>query len=300
MNMKSVIGFVVIALGMSTIAEGDPPSCDITFDGDINNFWHVADNWDSDTLPTDTQVACIVSGATVHVWYAASGQDRAEAVYIDSTSAVHVWGGDNLTLCAGASCVASQIDGVLDIYKLGKVIIGDDHTFNGSGLIKMGLSGNASGDPLVEGASDTTVITLASGLTLQGWGDLDLVVTNNGTVAARSGTLELQHGGDGSGKWTAETSTGRLLISGEIEGSATWELDDDAGAKIEIDATSECLTGDVEVSLGTLDVDANFRTTGELQMGGASSLVDVAGTKSAKFSMQSVPPACVGGGGGPD
>jgi len=283
----------VLTSGGNVLA--DPPSCDNTWTGGSGGVWQDPTKWSQGYIPDDSQVACITSGATVQVWYAASGQCRAGAIYIDSTSTVRVRIGDNLTLCAGSSCVASQIDGNLEIYKNGEVILGQSMTMNGSGTIMFGYSG--TGTALIEAGSRNPTLTMGAGLTLQGHGDIDVIVTNNGTVLADSGMLKLVQGGDGSGIWTAEGGAGHLLIQAEVKGAGTWRLDDHAGAKIEIDAACECLTGNVQVTLGTLDADANFRTTGQLTMGGSDSLIDVASTKSAKFSLGSLP-SCVGGGGG--
>ena len=85
--------------------------------------------------------------------------------------------------------------------------------------------------------------------------------------------------------WAAEISTGRLLVTKEVTGSGDWELTDNPGAKIEIDYHSNCLTGDVTITQGILDVDAVFQTNGQLFLSGKDTLIDVASEKTAKFSL---------------
>ena len=131
--------------------------------------------------------------------------------------------------------------------------------------------------------------TVSSGGLVKGAGESLLKIINNGKVAARDGTLNLKEGGDGTGIWAGETATGRLLMSKQVTGSGTWQLIDNPAAKIEIDVASVCLTGNVTINKGTLDVDANFQTEGQLTFGGTDALIDVAATKSAKFSL---PNAC--------
>lgn len=446
-------GFVAL-----TSAVNAQPSCDTTFNGGAQTEdWSTPENW-SDNVPNSGKVACITGGVEVSIDY--GHFENAKAIYVDSTSVLEIYAGGALTLCGEASCVASQVDGELEIFDTSSLKLGQSVTINGSGAIvgfpdPPGLGGSpskieaVSGSPVLtlasgitlEGAGDVLVdivcngdidatnelmkfyegltlngsmtitagtvvevsenfsvasgkniiigsygasigqlkarsgyspaVTVASGATLQGagevylpttingtgyayggdltfkssmslagtlriegsrtafvsqnltvasgatvWmensggyqsmlkpasgtsptltvssgglikgaGEIHFAPTNNGTVAARDGTLELKLGGSGSGKWTAETSTGRLLVSGTVSGSGLWELDDNASAKIEIDAACACLTGNATFTKGTLDVDANFATSGELTFGGKDTLIDVAATKSAKFS----------------
>lgn len=385
--MKKYAG-IVISLLFAIWTYGDPPSCDVYWDGeDETPFWKDAGNWSSNTVPNNTQVVCITGGVEVVIWYSASIPAQAKAIYVDSNSEVEIYGDNSLILCGGSNCVTSQVDGTLEIYNGVSILkIGQDVTINGSGTVELSLEGGSTGVGKIQASSGSPTLTLGSGLTLKGFGDIDVAVvnnghieaelgdlnfngsltlngtmtvapngtayltqnltvpsgafiqletsgenrsklkpksgfsptltvssggtikgagelhfalTNNGTVAARNGTLDLKLGGSGTGKWTAETSTGRLLVSSEVTGSGLWELVDHAGAKIEIDAPTECLTGNVNVLVGMLDIDAKFHTTGQLWMHGQDSLIDVAATKSAKFNLQS-PPSCSSPGGGPE
>ncbi len=381
--MKRYYGLIVSLFSLAA-SYGDPPTCTKTYEDLGSHLWKDPDNW-PDGKPDNDDVACILDGQAVLVAYDQFNPAQAKALYVDSTSALVIWGGDTLVLCGGANCIPSQIDGELEIYYTnGYLKIGQNVTINGSGSIELSLEGSGAGVGTIAAVSGTPTLTLGSGMTVEGYGNFDVATvnngnieaeygslnfnstltlngtltvapngtayltqnltvpsgaviqletsggnisklkpktgytptltvssggliqgagelhfspSNNGTIAARDGTLDLKLGGSGSGKWTAETSTGRLLASAEVTGSGLWELDDNAGAKIEVDAASECLTGSVHVTLGTLDVDAKFHTTGQLSMGGPDSLIDVAATKWAKFSLQS-PPSCSGGGGG--
>ncbi|HNQ23894.1 MAG TPA: hypothetical protein PKK06_12440 [Phycisphaerae bacterium] len=93
----------------------------------------------------------------------------------------------------------------------------------------------------------------------------------------------------GSGVWFSKG--GLLEVDAEVSGSATWSISDDADAVISIKADCTALTGDVDISKGLLQIDANFCTTGDLTVEGvnnhlgsdAGSRVWVAREKSASF-----------------
>lgn len=178
------------------------------------------------------------------------------------------------------------LNGVLLIEATGTAFLTNNLTVPNGGVIELQSSGSDIGK-LKPRSSYTPTVTVASGGILKGAGESHLKLINNGLVTARGGTLEIKAGGDGSstGIWTAETSTGHLHVTSEILGSAKWKLTDNAAAKIEIDHACNCLDGLVEISLGTLDVDANFHTQGDLSIGGKDSLIDVAGGTHAKFDI---------------
>ncbi len=278
-----IVGFAATSQPMVVYA--DPPGCDRTWDGEYETeWWKDPINWSGDQVPDEDEVACILNGASVIAGYIGPTPHVAKAVYVDSTSALAIWNADILILCGGASCEASQIDGGMTIYNgntPGQLLLGSNVTINGSGTIKMGYG--PTGTAEIDADSGTPTLTIASGIRVEGFGDIKIPIVNNGEVVAEYGTLTLEEGGSGSGVWAAEEE-GHLHVLGEVDGDGSWELTSDVDSEIEIDAACECLTGDVVITAGTLDVDANFQTEGQLTFGTTDALIDVAATKSAKFS----------------
>ncbi|HNQ24889.1 MAG TPA: hypothetical protein PKK06_17550 [Phycisphaerae bacterium] len=93
----------------------------------------------------------------------------------------------------------------------------------------------------------------------------------------------------GSGVWFSQG--GALEVDVAVSGSATWSISDDADAVISMEADCTGLTGDVDISKGLLQIDANCCTTGDLTVEGvnnhlgsdAGPRVWVARGKSASF-----------------
>jgi hypothetical protein len=86
----------------------------------------------------------------------------------------------------------------------------------------------------------------------------------------------------GSGYWAIGTkggSNGLLIVDTEVEGSGTWLLG--VAGTIEINQECSDLTGDVEISSGTLDINEYFCTSGNIEMTGGQ--ITVAAGKEASF-----------------
>ena len=73
-------------------------------------------------------------------------------------------------------------------------------------------------------------------------------------------------------------------LADEVIGSGTWKLENNGDAQIVIDATCPCLTGNVQIYAGKLDVNQTFRTSGQLSLAGRYTEINVAGGKTARFS----------------
>ena len=86
----------------------------------------------------------------------------------------------------------------------------------------------------------------------------------------------------GSGIWEAK-GTGELRVEVGVIGNGHWKLVDDSAAKITIDAACPCLEGPVTVIKGTLDANQDFKTSGNLVLGGIDSLIDVAMNRTVKL-----------------
>jgi len=88
----------------------------------------------------------------------------------------------------------------------------------------------------------------------------------------------------GSGEWYA--NDGRLEVLVSVSGSAKWRISGDSSeALIWINAECTDLSGNVELTQGTLDVDQNFCTSGNLTFDGRSTgtRIAVASLRSAQF-----------------
>lgn len=223
-----------------------------------------------------------------------ASNDAAGAIVVSSGGKIVIYGHynppDRLTIYQD-----STINGEVEIYagsstNYGALVLAGNVTITGTGVIE-GYDDEAR----IEN-SDSTVrtLTIPSGFTIEGALESKAKIVNNGSVIAEDGTLKLTAGGEGSGVWSAHGSTGVLQVAEEVTGSGTWQLTDDAGAKIVIDAESICLGGDVIVNKGTLDINEAFKTTGDLSLSSVDALIDVAANKTAKFS-GTLPMSCQGG-----
>lgn len=310
--MKTLRNTMFICIGLGMVSESARGQCDKTWNPpkrcDVSPYttgcpngnecdpgvaciytglWSEATHWGGST-PASNETACIPAGKEVWVDYYQNKSVGRVIVYSDATNGdgeIYIPFATSLTLNGTGSSSTSTIDGEIEMGTYGttgKIILTANHTFSGSGkLVAVGSLGLGT----IEG-NDSTVreLTLSSGFTLQGRMEAKVKIINNGTVSAETGTLKLSKGGSGSGVWQAKTSTGKLQVLDSVTGSGTWRLNDNAGAQIVIDATCNCLEGNVEIYNGTLDVNQSFETTGNLSLTGLDTLIDVASGKTARFS----------------
>jgi hypothetical protein len=257
-----------------------PSDCDPGVNCDLNYFWNEPENW-SDGVPDIGVDACIENGESA---YTVNFNAAAKSLYIDSTSEMKVGVYSNgFALTLGDN---STIDGALHLYQNTTLYINKSLTIGGSGRVM----GHASQSEIamikaVGGAAYT--LTLGSGVQLDTEWDVYVPLVNNGAVKARKlsnnlGRIKLIEGGSGSGDWIAELG-GTLIVDGTVTGSGDWKLVNSASSTIQIDAACIGLTGDVTISAGTLDVNRNFCTTGNLTFSGDA--IDVASAYKAKFDV---------------
>lgn len=248
------------------------------------------DDWDNDAAwdptgrPGSTQAACIPAGKEAWLYYAGTHEVGRVIVSSDATNGngeIYIANGSTLKINGTGSSSTSTIDGEIEMLAPGtRLIFSADHTFSGTGEIV----GNTHYVVIDNSSATVRTLTIGSGVTFGGALEAKVAIANNGTVLAENGTVKLTGGGSGSGVWEAKGATGQLQVLGAVTGSGTWKLIDNAGAKIVIDALCNCLTGNVEMSTGTLDVNQSFETEGQLSLGGKDSLIDVASGKTARFS----------------
>ena len=201
-----------------------------------------------------------------------------------------------LTLGNATNPVDSQVDGQFHIWFGNTVKIAADHTITGVGGEITGpehpvhgafgrIDGDASRptltikpDPVSGDNSDpSTSLRLHRALVV------DVALVNDAYVIADhdfSGfPLTLQgEAKSGNGFWMAE-SPAELIVETTITGSGTWKID--TGTTIRVDAPLLDLSGNVELSAGTLELNRNFTTTGDLLLTGGG--VILASGKTANF-----------------
>lgn len=303
------ISLMAAFLSIGGVVFADPVTCDNTFVGeDLEEptDWFEGDNWSTGFSPNPSEVVCILntSGADfVKIFDLSSTHAHARAIWVEEGALLEIYGENTLNLygdkSGDATIINTYVDGAIlvcppeagsngAVLKLHKSI-----SFLASGSTGARRLGLVHSSARIQAASSSgATITIGSGVTLSGFGQVQLPLINNGKVIAQDyGTLKIEAGGSGSGTWAAETSDGHLqVLNTAITGNGKWELTDDADARIEIDVACECLEGNVEVRQGTLDVDANFWTEGLLTLGGQDSKIDVASLRSAKFNIVN---ACV-------
>ena len=181
------------------------------------------------------------------------------------------------------------LNGSMTIQPTATVELTNNLTLPAAATINMEASGGLN-SKLKPRVGYNPILTLNSGGTLSGAGEIYLTpgssytLTNNGKVVARNGTLVLKEAGQGSGIWAAETATGVLRAEKEIKGNGKWELKNHAGARIEINAQSRCLSGNVDITRGTLHALQSFRASGQLLFVGNDAVIKVEGGRSAEFS----------------
>jgi len=191
-------------------------------------------------------------------------------------------------------------------------IAGNDVTITGEAASISGAPNAGSSGYCAQGPNPglITTVGLADQVTFQSDGEQPLTVYGQIDVQAKlvnnarfgvgraGGVMKLSgYPKAGNGEWFNEfvrsdpAQVGVLEVDVEVGGSATWRISDDPDAVIWIKADCTALTGDVEVSKGLLQIDANFCTTGELTVEGvnnhlgsdAGSRIWVAREKSASF-----------------
>ena len=162
---------------------------------------------------------------------------------------------------------------------------------------------------LVAGVGGAWTLTLqgvdnsspSTSLVLHGRFDVDVALVNNAYVVADhadttdpinplGGRIALNIAPiSGNGYWIAESSVngdGNLFFDVPVTGNATWRLVDNAAAKIVVNAAMSH-TGGLEMIRGTFEANADFITTGNLQMhsdGGSAPIIKVADGMLVRFS----------------
>jgi len=277
--------------------------CTTTFtDSQGDHDWNTLSNWTLGLRPTATDVVCIQAGKLALIQ--TSGPDGVcKALIVNrvgsSRGVVNILVNKSLTIFGDAiTPVNSIVDGDLVLGDNTRLKLGNDLTIKGSG-------GRIRGNPYsVNAKIESTDATLRT-LTLEGASttnrgkslvaDLGLVfdvaLVNKAFVVANWGNTEINEGGSGNGNWVAERypfngQYGILHVNTAITGSGSWLIQTHDEAEIQINAACTALSGDFAMTDGVFNVNANFTTTGDLDVMGArtvESTINIAAGATATF-----------------
>lgn len=301
-------GLFKLGLGAS-VAGGTVLKADVyTFTGDINSGWRVNGNWDEPDWPEDGDTAIIPANKTVCVGCDDSQFDSAcTDIQVASTAVVEIEGVDDdfsLTLKAN-----STIDGQIIFTGSGmaapKLSIAGNLTISSSGdgaaRIRGGIEHDGLSFGMITSVGDS-VLTIASGFTIQGAVSVDAKAVNQGLflVNHASDTMSLDGGneksGTSTGKW--KVTAGELHVRPDVTvaGGAKWVLKVDpetSAIVIHCDVTINDLTGDVDQTGGTFRFQSDFCTTGDVTLKSVAASEDphvsVEFGKTATFNAASCP-----------
>lgn len=302
----------VCAAAQSTFAQ---PSCETTFTPLVGNsgYWDDDDNWTVQE-PDSTLVACIPPGKTAIVknYNGTPYVANAEAIWIKADGSSR----GKVTLEYETQLKLyddSQIDGDLQLnFPEAMLTPQADLTITGDGGAIVGGSwynlDESIYSPLINGSYTLTLEcdpqgggSLSECVVVRGHVDIAAPLVNNAYVIADNqhtgpgvskGNLRLStNGKSGSGYWIASNNAswgtvGHMVVDVSVTGSGTWVLADHAGAKITVNTALTGLTGDVQVHKGTLNLNANFTTTGDLEfksVGGSTPQINAAEGVVARF-----------------
>lgn len=153
------------------------------------------------------------------------------------------------------------------------------------GVIVGKTSGGTKGIIRGESSSDVLTFAIASnvGPIMAGEIDIEVEFVNNTRVIAGGGgtTMTLKtNPKSGTGLWSVDG--GVLLVDIEVTGTGEWLMDPHISGTIRFTANCENLEGDFNVKAGgTLDIQSNLCTTGDIEWIGGSILVDNASSDNA-------------------
>ncbi len=281
-----------------------PAAAQTTYTGPTDGSWHEPTYWDFG-VPNAGIQAVIPSGKSCKIY---NGQPAAAADSIDVDGTLTIQAQQTLTIDDD-----SQIDGTVilegDLSPSGAaLLIDDDVTITGNGgEIQMwsiySVIDTTGSDTLTLESDCTGTFSVDCGLSIIGMGEINCALVNNGFVIAdycppgAGDGCALEINGiptSGDGDWQAR-NYGRLQVEVEITGPGTWRIRhplNNSSAIIEVNECHDELTGDVIIENGTLRINEDFCTTGDLTL--ASTLlgslsysepaIDVDADKAAWFS----------------
>lgn len=204
-------------------------------------------------LSAPSSAPCFAQCVTVSGTLTISGTVTMKCVNVTPGATLIITNTGTLRLSGNAT---STIDG--EIRLSGTLAIRNNHTLTGSGVI--------------DGQLADARITVISGKT----------VTNKMLIA---GQLKIAAGGatftnHSDGIVQADVNGTLEVVDGTIEGAGAWKVSTDPNAVLKFSVAVTNLSGAFTVKSGTLNIDADVCTTGDLTFDGGT--IDVAAGKSFK------------------
>ena len=245
-------------------------------DWDQLTTWEIFNdpNWATPTkdqgVPACGDNATIRNGHTVDV----DTSESVDYVTVDSGGYIDIQASGTLTLCAASTSTISQDKGIYLSSSTSTLAVSANHTLSGSGS--------------VEGRDNAAQIEISGNNTLTN------TTTIEGALEIRAGSGTFVNGA--TGVVHANRITGDKILtlySGTIDDvysdpdRAEWKVSADTDAILRFSVAATGLEGDFIVHEGTLDVNANVWTTGDLDFDKASSTnpkIEIASGCSAKFN----------------
>lgn len=249
--------------------------CGTSCGGDDNTDWDNNLNW-TQLRPDGVKRAVLPAGFNVVIDVTTASADS-----IDAGATLTIEDGGRLRLrhlATNPGFGDSIIDGALDIEKGGELRITDNaHAIKSDGGTITGRTTGGTATPLMGrdsaescGKELRIYSSVSAGsaridsLVVHGLLDIQVKLKNDAYVVADNGDLKLStctKSGD-DGFWVAE-SDDRLVVDKAVSGGGEWQLLDDSSAVIQFNADSS-LTGKFDITLGTLDINAEVTSTGIL------------------------------------
>lgn len=260
-------------------------SCDktMTQTGD----WSDDTKWDP-SAPGSGDNACINSGVVATV-KTGDSDAACKDLKIISTGKIIVESPRKLVIHGNAT---SEIDGVIELNRGTTLDFQGCPTMEGNGGRITGLSSSTGNAAIISGTGAdilfTGSTTRATSLVVKGFLDLQVTLTNDAYVVANDGVLKLTSANkDGSGMWIAEYG-GTLSVEKQVSGTGGWELITGSTSVIHFKTVDNInMDGDFVIEDGTLKVDMDVTTTGDLtfeSVSGSNPRIEVADTKKAIFN----------------
>lgn len=271
--------------------------------GSNNNNWDDPNNWSggtADTYPDDSNdSATIPSGSisnepTVNVSVTVGSVEvqadrtvtmaanltsgtltiRRDAKVFTQTNTLEVSSSSGLTIDPVG---AGTEPGYLKVNAAGTVSLtgGGTHTINGemhlqvtdSTLLISTNSATLSGDGVVEGQNNGAQILIADGMELIN----QTTIQGALTIDEESGSAEFDNRSlvraDRAGRIEVKNVTIRDTVS-EDSDHPRWKVSDNASAELRFSIAATSLVGDFDIDTGTLDIDANVTTSGNIDFSG--------------------------------
>lgn len=282
--MRVFIFVIVIAMaviGLGSIAQAE----ECTFEETTTNFYDTAGNWSCSGVPGSDDTVVLDDSDDVCVVRAAGSDQACISFSLVPGTILTIETGRTLTITG--NCV---VDGTVNMQ--GTLSLSSSLTISGDGtIILQQKTGTGAYTSRITGSTLTlSDDTGGSVLTAVGTGEIENVLVNNARILAGhetsycdgspacdfDGVFELEAAVSGSGKFEAADGE-ELELQSTVVGSADWEIGDHSANQITLLGIA-CLNGDFLILNGRLEIQEDFCTCGDLDLGdtGSSDSAEVA------------------------